>query len=77
MYDTITGNVCENFMNYFEVLNNNTRNKNKLLKLPRIKLESSCKRFGFNGAKTYNELPLHVTSAESKEEFKKLLNYAF
>lgn len=73
VYDCLKNNVCQNFENYFELLNNNTRNNGKLLRLPRIKLESSRKSFYYNGAKAYNELPLIIRKAESKNEFLTLM----
>ena len=77
VFDCINGDVCENFKTYFELLNNNTRNKNKLLRLPRIKLESSRHSFYFNGAKTYNELPLSIRKETSRSKFPSSLNNYF
>ena len=42
---------CED---YFEVMENNTRNNGKLIRLPRVRLECAEKCFHFTGAKIYN-----------------------
>ena len=55
---------------YFEVMSNKTRNKGKLLRLPRVNLECLKKRFKFNGAKEYNSLPLILRDAVSLNVFK-------
>ena len=70
-------NTCENFQNYFDVMNNQTRNKNYILRIPRVKLESCKKSYFFNGAKEYNELPTKIISAQSNEEFLKLYKEVF
>lgn len=75
VFDCLSNNTCRNFINYFELLNNQTRNQKKLIRLPAIKLESSRKSFFFNGAKCYNDLPLHVREAETKKQFKKFLKF--
>ena len=41
------GNVCATLKDYFTFLNNNTRNRGKLLRLPRVKLESTKRKFLF------------------------------
>ena len=69
VFDCLSNRACTNFTNYFELMDNCTRNKNKLLRLPAIKLESSRKSFFFNGAKSYNELPLRVREAKTKKQF--------
>ena len=38
IFNCLIENVCENFIGYFEVMTNNTRNNNNLIRLPRIKL---------------------------------------
>ena len=63
VYKCLIGDVCEHFENYFEVMTNNTRNKNILLRLPKIRLESSKKSFFYYGAKCFNELPPEVRAA--------------
>jgi len=62
---------CENFNNYFDVMQNNTRNRNRLLRLPPAKLESYKKSFRFYGAKEFNSLPADTRAAKSKLEFLK------
>ena len=47
-----------NFVNYFKVMENNTKIKKtekKLIRLAAIKLESSRESSSFNGAKCYND----------------------
>ena len=58
----INGDVCSNFKDYFVINSHelNTRNKNNLLKLPKVKLEFGRKSFKFQGAKVFNELPLSL-----------------
>ena len=65
VFSCINGNVCNNFEGYFNVMENNTRNAKKLLRLLSVKLESTKKSFKFTGAKLYNELPIEVRSATS------------
>lgn len=77
VYKCINGNVCSNFENYFEKLGNNTRNKNCLLRLPKIKLEGTKRSFSFIGAKAFNELPLDVRKATSLKNFICLYNKMF
>ena len=77
VFNCLSGNVCENFKSYFELTNNETRNKNKLIRLPVIKLECARKSFYFNGAKQYNDLPLIIRTAETKENFITLLDKKF
>ena len=69
VYKCLTGDVCEHFENYFEVMTNNTRNKNILLRLPKIRLESSKKSFFYYGAKCLNELRPEVRAAQNIKEF--------
>ena len=58
------GKLCEQFKNYFEINEHrrNTRNSNKFLKLPKIKLEFGRRSFRFQGAKIFNNLPLEKRS---------------
>lgn len=71
VYKCLNGDVCEHFDNYFEVMTNNTRNKNTLLRLPKIRLESSKKSFFYCGAKCFNELPPEIRAAQNIKEFLK------
>lgn len=58
----LEGNTCDSFKNYFEINRHSlrTRNSNKLLKLPSVKLEFGKKSLRFQGAKIYNSLPLPI-----------------
>jgi hypothetical protein len=71
VYKCLNGETIENFKNYFEILTNNTRNKNILLRMPKIKLESSKKSFFYYGAKCFNELPSEIRAAQNMREFLK------
>ena len=77
VYDCIHGYVCENLGSYFDVMSNKTRNKNKLIRLPLIRLESAKNSFRFAGANEYNNLPIEVSSATSRNEFKFQLDKIF
>ena len=44
---------------------NNTRNNNRLIRLPKIRLESSKRSFFYFGAKCFNELPLSVRNTKN------------
>ena len=77
VFNCINGNVCNNLKDYFEVMSNHTRNANKLLRLPHVKLECRKKSFRFIGAKEYNSLPLKLRSAESAKNFIVLFNKNF
>jgi len=58
-------------------MSNNTRNANKLLRLPKTKLEAAKKSFKFAGAKEYNKLPIKVRGATTVKEFIVLYNKVF
>ena len=77
VFDCLNGNVCSNFVNYFELMKNQTRNNNKLIRLPAIRLESSRKSFYFNGAKSFNDLPINLREIESRSQFRSKLNEYF
>jgi hypothetical protein len=68
----IDGNVCTNFLNYFELNNNQkvTRNSGFLLKVPKVKLELAKCSFYFMGVKLYNSLPIEIRQAKAEVEFK-------
>ena len=68
----IDGNVCENFLNYFNVINKEsvTRNGKYLLRLPKFNLEYGKSCFIFMGARTYNDLPLEIRKIENYKEFR-------
>ena len=69
-------NVCENFNDYFAINYHakNTRNRNELLKLPRVKLDFAKRSFKYMGAILYNDLPLNIRACENDQDFKKLFN---
>lgn len=56
----IDGRTCENFVDYFMVMdhNQNTRNNNSSLRLPATRTEYGRRSFHFMASKNYNELPL-------------------
>jgi len=72
------GKVCENFVDYFQINehNKNTRNKNILLTVPKIRLELARSGFFSMGAKLYNLLPREIRQSESGFD-NKLTNFSF
>ena len=56
------------FCNYFELSehSHNTRNKNILIRLPKIRTEFGRKGFYFQGGKFYNKLPLKLRNSETE-----------
>ena len=77
VFNCVHGNVCDNYNNYFTIMSNKTRNCNNLLRLPKIRLETTKKSFYFNGAKVFNELSKEVRSASTITGFVKLYNKVF
>ena len=75
----LDGNVCSNFMNYFEINahERSTRNSGYQLKLPKMRLEYSRRSFYNMGAKLYNDLPLNIRKEEDHKSFNKLLKGYF
>lgn len=75
----LDGKLCEQFENYFEINEHSkrTRNRNKLLKLPKIKLEFGRKSFRFQGAKIFNNLPLEIRGNQNATEFRRGLTAHF
>ena len=67
----INGDVCDNFKNYFKLINHdkNTRNNLLSLKLPSAKTELYRKSLAFAGPKLYNELPIELRSEKSFKVF--------
>ena len=59
---TMSGRSCDSFKNYFEINTHSlrTRNNNKLLKLPKVKLEFGKKSLRFQAAKIFNSLPIAI-----------------
>ena len=58
----LNGDVCSNLENYFEInsYEKNTRNINRFLKLPEVKLEFARNSFKFQGARIYNLSLIHI-----------------
>ena len=77
VFKCINGNVCNTFTNYFDVMTNNTRNCNKLIRVPFIKLECCKKSFRFAGATEFNKLPIKIRNASTLNEFTLLFNKNF
>ena len=51
-----------NFENYFDIIqhNINTRNNSTLIRLPRVKLQSTKRAFFFQGGLEFNKLPVNI-----------------
>ena len=58
-------------------MENNTRNNDKLIRLPRVRLKFSKKSFRFTCAKIYNELPFKVRNASTLKDFNNVYNKMF
>ena len=71
--------VCETFNDYFAIIYHakNTRNRNKLLKLPRVKFDFTKRFFKYLGAILYNDLPINIHGCENDQNFRKLLSDCF
>ena len=61
---------------YFERVSHNkeTRNNNIILKVPKIKLESTKRAFFYNGIVVYNTLPLGLRTETNYNSFCKKLD---
>ena len=73
-------NVRENFSDNFAINSHAkyTRNKNKLSKLPRVKLEFAKRLFKYMRAILSNDLPLNIRACENDQNFRKFFNdYVF
>ena len=73
-------NVCGNFSDNFAINSHAkyTRNKNKLLKLSRVKLEFAKRSFKYMRAILCNDLPLNIRACENDQNFRKFFNdYVF
>jgi hypothetical protein len=69
--------LCINYHDYFEINHQTTvrtRNQGFLLKIRKIKLESTKKAFYFGGAKIFNELPLYIRRENNFNNFKKKIS---
>ena len=73
----VNDNVCENINDYLAINYHakNTRNGNKLLKLPRVKLDFSKRSVKYTGAILYNDFLLNIRACENDQNFRKLFNY--
>ena len=60
-----------NFEDYFELISHGkgTRNNNRILRTPKIKLESTKKTFYYNSAVVYNSLPLEIRTEATYHDF--------
>ena len=65
---------CSVFKDYFETMENNTRNNNCIIRLPAAKLEAYRKSFKFNGGKVFNSLPHKYRAATSLDDFLKVFD---
>ena len=72
VFKSINGDSCDNLNDYFEIINNKTRNNGIHIRLPKIRLKSSKKSFFYYGRKSFNDLPAQVRGAQNSKEF---LNY--
>ena len=73
----LNGKVCTNFHDYFIINEHNarTRNRNILLRIPKVKLEFAKNGFFFMGARLYNSLPKAIR--ESGDDFENKVNIFF
>ena len=62
---------CSVFKDYFETMENNTRNNNCIIRLPAAKLKAYSKSFKFNEGKVFNSLPHKCRAATSLDDFLK------
>ena len=73
------GEVSDPFENYFEFLNTtvNTRNKNILLHLPKLKLEYGRRSINYLGVKIFSDLPIEVCRHCKENNFNSILKNHF
>ena len=67
-FNALNGLSCDPFNDYFQIMNHqqNTRNNDYCLRLPKVKLKVTRKGFYFQGAMAFNKLPyLHVRQMNS------------
>ena len=79
MHKVVMGKVGDPFENYFEFLNTtvNTRNKNILLCLPKLKLEYGCRSTKYLAAKIFNDFPIEVCKHCKEKNFISILKNHF
>ena len=70
-------NELECFNDYFNLMTNNTRNHNNILRLPKVKLESGKNSFRFMVAKLFNDLPLDIRKCIGKNNYAPILKKFF
>ena len=75
-YKVLMNNECEHFNDYFAIKYHakNTRNRNKLLKLQRVKLEFAKWSFKYMGNILYNDLSINIRACENDPSLRKLFN---
>ena len=75
MQKVALGEVDDPFENYFKFLNTtvNTRNKNILLRLTKLKLEYGRRSTKYLGAKIFNDLPTEVRKHCKEKNFNSIL----
>ena len=68
----LDGNICDEFVNYFNPIVHEieTRNKSFLLRLPQMRTEYGKRSVFYNGAKVYNELPTNIRKEKDFKIFK-------
>ena len=73
------GKAGDPFKNYFELLDTtvNTRNKNILLRLPKLKLEYGPRSTKYLGAKIFNDLPVEFCKHCKAKIFNSILKNHF
>ena len=61
------GVICDEFKDYYELLQHNygTRNKGISVRIPKMRTEYGKKSVWFNGAKVFNELPTEIRKIEN------------
>ena len=79
VHKVVIGEVDDPFEKHFEFLNTtvNTRNKNILLRLPKLKLEYGPRSTKHLGAKMFNDLPIEVHKHCKEKNFNSILNNNF
>ena len=79
VHKVVMGEVGDPFENYFEFLNTtfNTRNKNILLPLPKLKLEYGRRSTKYHRAKIFNDLPIEVCRHCKENNFNSILKNYF
>ena len=79
VHKVVMGEVGDPFENYFEFLNTtvNTRNKNILLHLPKLKLEYGRRSINYLGVKIFSDLPIEVCRHCKENNFNSILKNHF